>query len=75
MRVLIGTRAVRPCVRLSATNGAAHVQFRLPKRVQFGQTLSLVTSTSGWQPSPKLAMQWSEGDEWQLTADFQPGCE
>lgn len=59
--------------RASAAAGTAKVQFRLPKRVSFGQSLSIVTSKSGWKPLPDLRMDWSEGDEWKVSAEVAPG--
>nr|CAB42581.1 putative degreening-enhanced protein [Auxenochlorella protothecoides] len=58
-----------------AAAGKAKVQFRLPKRVSFGQTISIVTSRSGWEPIPDLHMDWSEGDEWKVSAEVAPGDE
>lgn len=70
------TAALQPqrCVAARAASAVARVQFRVPKRVSFGQSLSMVTSKSGWQPDPCLKMQWSEGDQWNVSAELDPEC-
>jgi hypothetical protein len=53
---------------------AVEMNFNLPYRTQFGQSLSIVGSTDdfgAWDPLCRVPMEWSDGDVWkaQVTAD------
>lgn len=57
---------------------ALRLSFRIPYRVNFGQSLGLVgsgESLGNWDPKRTVHMKWSDGDNWtvELTAPVSQG--
>lgn len=52
------------------------VLFQVNRRVAFGNSIAILgsqQSLGNWQPADALAMTWSAGDEWSVSADLPAG--
>ena len=52
------------------------VEFRLPKKLQYGSSAYLVGSAKGlgeWNAERSQSMTWTDGDVWQSVLEVEPG--
>ncbi|EFJ52450.1 hypothetical protein VOLCADRAFT_102948 [Volvox carteri f. nagariensis] len=80
-RSCIRSRAVR-CFKGGADeisnkpNNPLRLNFKIPYRVNFGQSLGLVgsgDSLGNWDPKRTVQMKWTDGDWWTVELSISPG--
>lgn len=67
---------VASTVQVEASASAVNVSFKVQQGVKFGEVLKVVGGApqlGDWSAAAAPAMEWSEGDNWSLQAELEPG--